>query len=133
MIPCPCNIIFFMLLDYPRPPRHGAKAIPYFAQPLNIFFWRHSEVSLIQLSGHMFGNQLKYPSRMWLTYPDFQLSWQLAWEWRCPDKWGSTVPELIKLPCYFSFLCWIVRGLTWALQKLQLKDYLDMVLYEAFN
>ena len=60
----------------------------YLKKIFNLARFMYSRASLIwiiQLSGHMFGNQLKYPYRKRLTYPDFQLSRQLAWEWRCQD------------------------------------------------
>ena len=31
-----------------------------------------------------------------LTYPDIKFSRQSAWEWMCPDKWGSTVRARIS-------------------------------------
>ena len=59
----------------------------------------YSLIRNIHLSGHLFGNQ--FLNGNWLTYLEIQLSGQLVWERRCPDKWGSTVPvRTIKTGTY---------------------------------
>ena len=87
----------------------------------------YSEDSLIQiilLSGHIFGNYLRlYIYRKRLTYMEIQLSGQSSCEWRCPDKWGSTVYDneqdvlSICLPftCYFvtCHICTVFKHFLW--------------------
>ena len=56
----------------------------------------------IHLSEHLFGNQFIFLTIKLFIYPEIQLYWRLAWERRCPDKWGFTVQTFLNIPNYFS-------------------------------
>ena len=84
----PTGLMYLALIRSRSPTIHIQWSLTYTSRT-------YLDYSHIRTHYWMFGNQSSlYIGKVWLTYPDIQLSGQSAWERRCPDKY---VPSVITL------------------------------------